>query len=102
MGIKPESEAGFQRTLLEYAKLRGWWCYHNPDSRRSAGGLPDLILVRDGVMVLAELKASTGRLRASQKAVLPLLEAVAAASGGAVRVRVWRPEMWAEITEELT
>lgn len=99
--MKPESEAGFQRTVVEYAKLRRWWCYHDSDSRRNQAGLPDLILIRDGLIVMAELKAAKGRVRPAQAEVLALLGAVEELAHGAVRVRLWRPADWPEIQKEL-
>ena len=34
----------------------GWLSYHTYDSRKSAAGFPDLVLVKAGVMIAAELK----------------------------------------------
>lgn len=101
MGIKPETEREFQRTVVQYARLRNWWVWHDTDSRKNAAGWPDLVLVRDGTLVFAELKSARGRVRPAQAAVLALLEAVAAKAGGAVRVCVWRPADWGTIEEVL-
>lgn len=49
------SEAAAQRTILETAELFDWRCYHTFDSRRSADGFPDLVLVRER-LIYAELK----------------------------------------------
>ncbi len=101
MGVKPASEAGFMRTVIEYASLRNWLVFHDADSRKNPAGLPDLILVRNGVLVAAELKSAKGRLRSGQRTWLEALGAVAEASNGAVKVFVWRPADWAEVVKTL-
>lgn len=50
------TEREFQAMVIQYAKLCGWKVYHTHDSRRSEPGLPDLILVRRGVLWFLELK----------------------------------------------
>ena len=55
-------EASFQRTVVEYAELRGWMVSQVADSRRATPGLPDLLLVRPPRVVFAELKTERGRL----------------------------------------
>jgi hypothetical protein len=78
-----ESEKDFQTWVVDYARLRGWLVAHIYDSRgQDATGLPDLVLARAGVVVLAELKTETGSPSPSQDAWL-------AASGG----HLWRPSM---------
>ena len=86
-----ETENGFQAAVIELAQLRGWYVYHNPDSRRSAAGWPDLVLIRPPRIVYAELKTDKGRLRASQRDVLRMLEDCGA------ETHVWRPADWDEI-----
>ena len=39
-------ESDFQRAVIEMARLHGWLVYHTHDSRRSAPGFPDLVLVQ--------------------------------------------------------
>lgn len=101
MGIAPESEASFQKALVDYATLCGWNCWHDVDSRRNVAGFPDLELLRRGVMYRIELKTDTGKLRPAQERYLALLREVEERSGGAVRVRVWRPRDWPTIQAEL-
>jgi hypothetical protein len=55
-------------------------------------GAPDLILARNGVVILAELKRQNGRASPHQRLWL-------AALGG--HGRLWRPSDWAEIEAEL-
>lgn len=86
-----ESEADFQSWVVGTAKLRGWMVGHLRDARTQDDvtglkGLPDLVLARGGLVILAELKSENGEIRKSQK---PWLEA----SGN----HVWRPSMRAKI-----
>jgi hypothetical protein len=101
MGVKPPNEHGFMETVVRAAELRGWLVFHDADSRKNPAGLPDLVLVRNGTLVLAELKAPKGRLRAAQERWLERLRAVEGRAGGAVRVFVWRPADWPAIVEAL-
>lgn len=91
-----ESEAAFQRAVLDYAALSGWLVYHDHDSRRNAPGLPDLVLVRAPRVVFAELKTATGRLRPAQAV---WLDALSACPG--VESYVWRPGDWQTIERTL-
>lgn len=101
MATVPQSEAGFQDAVVEYAQLRGWRHWHDQDSRRNVAGLPDLLLVRKGRLVVAELKAESGRVSPAQLVWLGEFELVAQASGGAVAVHVWRPSDWPTIEDVL-
>lgn len=91
------SEKAFQAQIVELARLSGWLCYHTFDSRRSAAGFPDLVLVRPPVVVFAELKSEAGKLRPEQQA---WLEALRECPG--VEARLWRPGDWEEIEATLT
>lgn len=91
------SEKVFQAAVIRLAQAHGWRCYHTFDSRRSHAGWPDLTLVRNGVLVVAELKRDKGHVSAEQAEWLELLRAVPG-----VRVRLWRPAGWSEIVAELS
>ena len=97
------SEAAFQATVLELAALRGWHAYHTHDSRRSQKGFPDLVLVRGGSLIFAELKSAKGRISAEQQGWHDALFHVAWEIGDAklLRVAIWRPADWPEIEEAL-
>lgn len=88
-------EKRFQASVVILARLRGWWAYSVPDSRRSAAGWPDLALLRPPRLLLRELKTDRGRLRSEQR------EVMAALSACGLDVKVWRPSMWEEIEHEL-
>ena len=89
------TEKQFQSKILKIAKQFGWIAYHTYDSRRSAPGFPDIVLVKDRVL-FRELKTDTGRISPAQndwgKA---LLEANA-------DYKVWRPSEMDVIYEDLS
>lgn len=78
------AEARWQADVVAIARALGWWAYHTYDSRRSAPGFPDLVLVRERV-VFAELKRAGGRLTPDQRHVIAILKAAGA------EVYVWWP-----------
>lgn len=84
-------EAGFQAAVCEAFRLRGWRVYHNPDSRRSDAGWPDLQLLKAPYLVFAELKVPGGKVKPVQDMVINELR-----SAGQ-EVYVWYPEDWDEI-----
>ena len=81
------TEKAFQRHVVDWAQNQGWRVYYTSDSRRGVAGWPDLVLVRDGVFAVAELKTDRGRLRPLQRA---WLDDIARAG---VKAAVWRPAM---------
>ena len=83
------TEASWQSTVVDLAELTGWYVYHNPDSRRSQAGFPDLCLIRAPRILFMELKRENGRLSAAQKEVIGHLEACPG-----VEVHVARPSDW--------
>ena len=82
------SERDFQAHVLAMAQAHGWLCYHTYDSRRSAPGFPDLLLVKDGFFIFAELKTERGRLTTAQA---EWIEALREHGCDAVISAVWRP-----------
>jgi hypothetical protein len=83
----PVSEVMFQADVLELAAWLGLLVYHTHDSRRSAAGFPDLVIVGSRVL-FRELKTATGRIRPDQERwLLRLREAGQDAD-------VWRPADW--------
>ena len=51
-------EKDFQKKIVAMAKLYGWRVFHDYDSRRNTAGFPDLVMVRGGYIIFAELKRS--------------------------------------------
>lgn len=93
VGGKPVvSERDFQAQILHLARLAGWRSYHTFDSRRSTKGFPDLCLVRPPMIVFAELKSETGKLRPEQREWLDALSRVPG-----VAAKLWRPSDFEEI-----
>jgi len=79
------SEKDFQKIVVNIALTNGWWQYHNPDSRRSASGWPDLTLIREPEIIFVELKAEKGRIRPDQQIILDKLSACG------LENHIWRP-----------
>lgn len=76
------SERDFQRAVIDLAKLRGWRVSHALPARTRNGwatatqghvGAPDLLLARDGIVYLAELKTLRGKPTPEQQAWLSAL-----------------------------
>lgn len=92
-----QTEAQFQTQVVQLARLMGWAVYHPWLSVRSTAGWPDLALVRNGRLILAELKTDTGKLTAAQEGWLNELSKVKG-----IEVSIWRPGLWPEIEAVLT
>lgn len=93
------SEPQLQYAVTDLATLRGWLFYHTHDSRHSAAGFPDLVLVRDDRLLFVELKAAQGTVSAPQKKWLLALGQVAASTPTPpLEVYLWRPEHLADGT----
>lgn len=71
------TEKSFQRKVMQYAKLRGWSVVHFTAAQNARGrhmtpvqgdaGSPDLLLAKNGRVVLLELKGDGGRTQANQR-----------------------------------
>lgn len=95
-------ETAWQSRVMDYATRTGWRVAHVHPARSSRGrwltpvsghpGLPDLILSRAGVVLLAELKTDKGGFQPGQEDWL-----AAAGPNG----RLWRPKHWLDVMEEL-
>ncbi|RJO60353.1 MAG: VRR-NUC domain-containing protein [Dehalococcoidia bacterium] len=83
-----QSEESFQdRYVIPLAKMFGWCYYHTHNSRHSAEGFPDLVLVRPPRIIFAELKAKGKKPTRAQEAWLELLGSVPG-----VEVYDWTPD----------
>lgn len=91
-----ETEAGFQRAVVDLARLYGWRCYHTWRSIHSPSGFPDLVLVRTPRVIFAELKRERGRLSPLQEAWLCDLRECQG-----VETYEWRPSQWSEVVDVL-
>lgn len=105
-----ETEPEFQSAVIDYAQLMGWRVAHFRAARTERGwrtpvaadgaGFPDLVLVRGGRLIFAELKARRGALRSGQLEWIEALGEVAR-SAGRVSMYIWRPDDWPAIEEVL-
>jgi hypothetical protein len=92
-----EAEIPFRdRSVIPYARLRGWRWYFTARSEHSPAGFPDLVLCRPPRLLLVELKAAGKHPTAEQRCWLALL-----AECAGVEVFVWTPADWAQIEEVL-
>ena len=93
------TEAEFQTLVIDYAHLMGWRVAHFRPAQTGKGwrtamqgdpGFPDLVLARNGVVILAELKSEKGQLSASQLQWSIVADAL-----------VWRPSDWSDVQKIL-
>lgn len=84
------SEKAFMAEVIRCAKMLGWLTYHTHDSRRSAGGFPDLVLVREKV-IYAELKREGENPTSLQQMWLNRLREAGQTA------YLWRPADWPAI-----
>jgi hypothetical protein len=89
------NESQWQQRITDFCDILRLLWYHNPDSRRSNAGFPDLVIVGVRGMLYAELKAENGRVTAKQRTWHEALE-----NAGA-EVHVWRPSHWREVEQRL-
>lgn len=88
------TEAELQAQVVRFARTRQWLVYHTTIAYRSAPGFPDLILVRSGRLVAAELKREKGVITEAQRIWLAALRACPG-----VEAYVWRPSDLTAILE---
>lgn len=101
-----ETEAGFQRAVIDLARLCGWLVHHTRPAWTAKGyrtpimgdvGFPDLVLChpKRGVVIFAELKVGKNPASAEQVRWLDALRGTGAAAG------VWRETDWPDIERTL-
>jgi hypothetical protein len=90
------SEKRWLEDVVEAGQLFSWRIYHTYDSRRSQPGFPDLVCVRDRVVLFVELKTDRGRLTVDQRDWLGAL-----AQCDQIKVRLWRPQDRTEMLSDL-
>ena len=72
-----QTERDFESAVYAWARLRGWRCYHPRPARirdegwrtalRGDTGWPDWVFVREGRMVVLELKSMRGKATREQR-----------------------------------
>lgn len=97
------TEAQLQSAIIDTARLLGWRVAHFRPAKTAKGyrtaveadgaGFPDLVLVRAGHLIFAELKSKTGVTSMLQR---EWLEDLLTVSVGLSRVQIytWRPADW--------
>ena len=101
-----ERERDFQRAVIDLARLMGWRVHHTRPALTRRGrwltpiqgdaGFPDLVLVRAGRVIFAELKCNGVRPTPQQQA---WLDALASCAG--VECYLWTPADWKTIIDTL-
>lgn len=61
------AERDLQEAIRVAALRNGWLYMHVYDSRRSPAGFPDAIMVKDGRVLVFEIKKQTGRVSPKQR-----------------------------------
>jgi hypothetical protein len=89
-------ESEFMRAVIRVAESQGWAVYHTHDSRRSAAGFPDLVLLRRELQLAVELKRS-----AQERPTAEQLAWLARFRAARVPAFVWTPEVWADVERVL-
>jgi len=95
-GLPKLTEKQFMAQVKQLATMMKWSYYHPYDSRRSAPGFPDLVLVRPPRTIFVELKIEDGFLTPDQQRWQQLL-----CECPGVRYHLWRPCDWPEIEKVL-
>lgn len=98
-------EYEFQDQVIQFAAMRQWHVMHQRPARvirngreswrttiQGHSGFPDLVLSRNGVVILAELKTEKGKLSREQESWRDSLGTF---------WRLWRPSDWPAIEKEL-
>jgi len=99
---KDMSEEDFMQIVIDYAMLRGWRVTHVRPGKTDHGwrvayqghnGLPDLVLAKNGRVLLAELKSNSGKD--------PTEDQYAWIAAAGMNGRVWRPKAWRMVRADL-
>lgn len=91
--LRSITEAEWQSTVIQWARINHWKVFWAPANRPGknghiqpiTAGWPDLTFVREGEIIMAELKRELGKTTAQQDEFIRLLR-----SAG-ITVYVWRP-----------
>lgn len=79
------AESMLQDTIRVAALRKGWQFYHTHRSDRSDAGFPDCICVKDGRMLVFELKTQKGRVSQKQREWIAAFEGVPMVLAAVVR-----------------
>lgn len=79
------TEREMQDAIRVAALRNGWHFYHTHDSRRSDGGFPDCVCVKNGRVLVFELKKQSGRVSEKQRGWIAALSNVPYCTAAIVR-----------------
>lgn len=79
------TEVQLQNNVIDLVKIYGGHWYHAYDSRKSAPGWPDLVILFPGQVLVRELKSAKGKVTRAQRDWLDGLARAGVDAG------VWRP-----------
>ena len=105
-----QSEAEFQATFIEWLELHRWTVHAERPARSDKGwrtpiqgrpGFFDVVAVKDGTLLLAELKSETGRVTEDQQHWITSACHVAR-SRSCIMVMLLRPSDWPKIAALLS
>jgi len=65
--MKSTAETAVKRQVKDWLRWKGWFYFHIQQGLGSYKGIPDLIAVKDGVVLFIEVKAPNGKLTPDQK-----------------------------------
>ncbi len=83
-----DRETVFQACVERVFRSCGWTCvYHTQNSRRSDEGFPDVVALRAGRCVIAELKMPGGRVAPAQRLWLETWQTIPS-----IEVYLWYPK----------
>jgi hypothetical protein len=88
----------FMPQVIKLAKRHNWKVYHVYNSRKTDPGWPDLVMLKNGRMLVVELKSAKGVTTPAQDEWLASFNAIHCAD---ILVMVWRPADWPEIEKVL-
>lgn len=103
---REELERDLMNDIIEESKKRKWRYWHDNSRKRNLSGFPDLVLVRKGTLIFAELKKHNTKPSPTQQLWLNDLDEVRfqcenESGEGNVDVYVWRRSDWETIKEIL-
>ena len=105
---KAMNERDFQKAIIDAAHQLGWFVAHFRPAQIRLGkwvtpvqadgaGFPDLVMVKDGMMIIAEVKTERGVLSPEQRIWISKMSALERKNRGVVLIRVWKPRHWDQI-----
>jgi len=86
------TEGELQGLVTAMCRTFGLYCYHTHDSRHSAAGFPDLVILGGRAALFRELKRDDPRAKLS----LSQTHVIALMRNAGLNVGVWRPVDWVE------